>query len=267
MNQTEVNEVAQLLKAPFPLSDIEFRAGAISEAKKKVQALAYVTARGIMNRLDEVFGITGWYDSYEVMVSGVKCKLTVQVGENWITKEDAAPFTSYDPLKGGFSDALKRAAVKFGIGRYLYDLPEQWVQVTENRPVGDHVNYLKSEKLCGYWIEPQLPVWALPADEKHTELETLQHDLSAKLTELQQKGIVSDHTFDDFSKIIKKNVTLATLQTVETRFQLLEKLYQKASLIKQPDRNEMYKQIISGAAAKLTALSNQIEHLSKKEAA
>jgi hypothetical protein len=30
-------------------------------------------------------------------------------------------------MKAAFSDALKRAAVKFGVGRYLYRLPAQWV--------------------------------------------------------------------------------------------------------------------------------------------
>ena len=30
-------------------------------------------------------------------------------------------------MKAAFSDALKRAAVKFGVGRYLYRLPAQWL--------------------------------------------------------------------------------------------------------------------------------------------
>jgi hypothetical protein len=32
-----------------------------------------------------------------------------------------------DRRNASFSDALKRAAVKLGIGRYLYRLPRQWV--------------------------------------------------------------------------------------------------------------------------------------------
>jgi hypothetical protein len=267
MNQTDVNELALQLKQPFSHTDIEFRAGAVSETKKKVQALAYVTARGIMNRLDEVFGIDGWYDNYEVMKNGVKCKLTVKIGENWITKEDGASFTSYEPFKGGFSDALKRTAVKYGIGRYLYDLPNQWVAVSETRPSGEHVNYLKSEKLCGYWIEPLLPQWALPTEEKQTELETLQQQLSTQLSLLMQTGKITKTNAEYFSKVIAKTKTITGLQSVQVRFQLLEQLYQKANLLKQPERNEIYKQIISGAASKLAVLSHQIEHLGKQEAA
>ena len=31
-------------------------------------------------------------------------------------------------IKGAISDSLKRAAVSFGIGRHLYDLPSIWVK-------------------------------------------------------------------------------------------------------------------------------------------
>jgi hypothetical protein len=50
----------------------------------------------------------------------VKCRLTV-LG---VSKEDVG---EGDSLKAAFSDALKRAAVKFGVGRYLYRLEKQWV--------------------------------------------------------------------------------------------------------------------------------------------
>ncbi len=72
-----------------------------------------------MDRLDEVFGCEKWSDEYQVLEIGVTCKLSVKLNGEFITKEDAAPFTSIEALKGSFSDALKRAAVKFGIGRYL----------------------------------------------------------------------------------------------------------------------------------------------------
>jgi hypothetical protein len=38
-----------------------------------------------------------------------------------------------DRLKAAFSDALKRAAVKYGVGRYLYRLPSQWVDYDPQR--------------------------------------------------------------------------------------------------------------------------------------
>jgi hypothetical protein len=66
-----------------------------------------------------------------------------------VSRSDGASTTKVDPLKGGVSDALKRAAVKFGVGRYLYKLGQTWVDLDNNRiPRG--------------WKPPQLPAWALP---------------------------------------------------------------------------------------------------------
>jgi hypothetical protein len=58
------------------------------------------------------------------------CRLRLKIGDGWITKMDVGGPSEQpdggDRLKAAFSDALKRAAVKFGIGRYLYRLPQQW---------------------------------------------------------------------------------------------------------------------------------------------
>src|SRR5690606_31105854 len=94
-------------------------------------ALAYVDARVIQDRLDEVLGVTGWQDEYECLPDGsVVCKLHLRLGSEWITKMDVGGQSEQpdegDRRKAAFSDALKRTAVKFGIGRYLYRLPEQW---------------------------------------------------------------------------------------------------------------------------------------------
>lgn len=47
---------------------------------------------------------------------------------------DGAENTDIEPVKGGLSDAYKRAAVKWGIGRYLYDMEAAWVDVDSNYP-------------------------------------------------------------------------------------------------------------------------------------
>ena len=54
-----------------------------------------------------------------------------------------------DKLKAAFSDALKRAAVKLGIGRYLARLPRQWVDY--------------DPQARQFVRPPTLPAWALPA--------------------------------------------------------------------------------------------------------
>jgi len=73
-----------------------------------------------MDRLDEAVGIDGW-SSHLLEVQGrVTCELAIRFGERWITKTDGAGDTGIEGEKGAISDALKRSAVLWGIGRYLY---------------------------------------------------------------------------------------------------------------------------------------------------
>jgi len=82
--------------------------------------LVYIDARDVMNRLDEVFGVGGWESHYESVGGRMICKLSCRIDGQWITKSDGAGDTDIEGDKGGISDALKRAAVLWGIGRYLY---------------------------------------------------------------------------------------------------------------------------------------------------
>ena len=105
------------LKQPFKPQQLKFRAGGGGKQ------LAYIDARAVMQRLDAVLGIENWQDHYEECNGRTICRLSVRVEGEWITKCDGAGDTKIEGDKGGISDALKRAAVKFGVGRYLYYLP------------------------------------------------------------------------------------------------------------------------------------------------
>ncbi|MDM7324743.1 MAG: Rad52/Rad22 family DNA repair protein [Thermus sp.] len=132
-----MDEVWQKLSEPFPAGEVQWRIEALSRDKKRALVVPYVDARTVLDRLDRAVGPEGWQDAYEVLSDAertvrdergerrerlveVKCRLTV-LG---VTKEDVG---EGDSLKAAFSDALKRAAVKFGVGRYLYRLEKQWV--------------------------------------------------------------------------------------------------------------------------------------------
>ena len=113
--------------------------------------LPFITARGIQQRLDDVFGVEGWSPEYTVVPEqGVVCTLRCKSGDVEIVKSDGAEFSQVSGLKGGISGALKRAASVMGIGRYLYDLKEV------------NVN-LKNKKFRGKII---LPDEYLPEDER-----------------------------------------------------------------------------------------------------
>lgn len=149
------NQLAAL-KEPFPAEAIDWRIGSTNRDKTKGIALAYLQARPVMDRLDEVLGPQNWIDSYEPIQGnagpvGFICTLAIRIGNEWVTKTDGADNSDIEAIKGGLSDAFKRAAVKWGVGRYLYDLPTTWVEIEARG---------KSHVIKGN--PPRLPAWALP---------------------------------------------------------------------------------------------------------
>jgi hypothetical protein len=130
MSTDEAKTLTAALAAPFRSEEVHFKPGVVSG--NRALALPYVDARAIQDRLDEVLGVDGWQDDYECLPDGsVVCRLRLRLGGEWVTKVDVGGPSDQpdggDRLKAAFSDALKRAAVKFGVGRYLYRLPSQWV--------------------------------------------------------------------------------------------------------------------------------------------
>lgn len=150
----------------FDPNDIEWRiqSSGFSNGSPWAIAVPYVTNRAIMDRLDSVCGKSGWQNEFRPgPAGGVICRLSIYVNDRWITKEDGAENTEKEPVKGGLSGAMKRAAVHFGIGRYLYNLPIEFVIFSDN---GQHKSKIidKSTKREFWlrWDPPKLPEWAMP---------------------------------------------------------------------------------------------------------
>jgi hypothetical protein len=154
-------------KEPFNPRDINWVVKATGAGRRGKQGLVlpYADCRVYTARLDEVVTSAGWTDEYSVqVVEGfdrrrkgaekpiasakvlVVCRLTLfglgahsGTGECWADDENV--LTSAD------AQAFKRACSDFGIGRYLYDIPGQWVDLDDNeRPT----------------FTPRLPDWAIP---------------------------------------------------------------------------------------------------------
>lgn len=254
--------IQEALKAPFPRGDIEFRVGRISAKNRKANVLAYITARGIMNRLDSVFGLENWRDEYEVLPTGVKCRLSVKIGKDWITKEDVAPFTSIEALKGAFSDSLKRAGVKFGIGRYLYDLPEHWVDIQSERPRDANlpIHYISSDSVTGWWQEPQLPDWALP-DVKID----LPQELMALLDELKAANLVTKTKHEYYlNSLSRPGLTETQKALIGEQLSLIqlwgEKVAHKTDIPVEMQKGS-YRSIINSNAENIGKVKDDLIHL------
>ena len=86
--------------------------------------VGYIDARTCMDALDALDANWSAVHGDPIIVGhdliGVPCALTV----NGVTRSDVGMPSSQEPIKGAYSDALKRAAVHFGIGRELYELPK-----------------------------------------------------------------------------------------------------------------------------------------------
>ena len=121
----------EALAAPFPPEDIYWRVGSVSAEKKRGMVFAYVDARLVMERLDKVCGPDGWQSVHPHANGKTSCRIGIKCGDEWVWKEDGAGDTDVEGDKGAFSDAFKRAAVKWGIGRYLYALDAPWVEVQQ----------------------------------------------------------------------------------------------------------------------------------------
>ena len=119
--------IFEQLRSEFPRNAISWRAQSMKQDGTAAMALAYIDARDVMNRLDDVLGPEGWQCRYPHANGKTVCEIGIRVGEEWIWKADGAGDSDIEAEKGALSDAFKRAAVRWGIGRYLYDLDSPWV--------------------------------------------------------------------------------------------------------------------------------------------
>lgn len=154
MSMTD-DEIRACLASPFDPKDVQFKPQATKG--NRALAVAYANVRAVMDRLDDVVGPGNWEDDYEVLPDhSVICRLKVKFADRWVQKTDVGSPSEQpdggDRLKAAFSDALKRAAVKLGVGRYVYRLPQQWCDYDPTKRQ--------------FVSPPRLPDWALPKGTK-----------------------------------------------------------------------------------------------------
>lgn len=124
-NEQELHRILDELRKPFHPSFVQWKPGAVKG--ERALAMAYADLRAYMNRLDEVCG-TDWSVAYEPWGEDrIICRLSI-LG---ITRSSTGETTNESEKSeiGGTvaeSQAFKRAAAMFGLGRYLYTLPSGW---------------------------------------------------------------------------------------------------------------------------------------------
>ena len=137
------------LTAPILPNEIEWRVQSQTSTGKLI-VVPYINNRCVMHRFDAAFGPENWTSEFREISNGFICRLTVLWNEDrTIYREDGASKTNIEPEKGGISDAMKRAAVQFGLGRCLYDYPRVFIEC-EGKFIPDWA-YDKLDKLVE-WI-------------------------------------------------------------------------------------------------------------------
>lgn len=155
-----LDTVLRQLKAPFPASQVSWKPQTISKDKARAMAVAYIDARDVMDRLDDVVGPFNWQVEHREAAGQLITGLGVRHPQDgqWRWKWDIGfvggsasdnDDEQMKAIKGTASDGLKRAAVLWGIGRYLYSLPKQWLDWDPEKRQ--------------FKQAPILPKWAVPA--------------------------------------------------------------------------------------------------------
>jgi len=158
------------LLQPFDMQDLEWRVQSSGDFNGKVwcRVLAYVTNRAIQTRLDTTVGVFGWKNEFSPLPNSVGngslCGISIKFDGEWITKFDGADNTQIESTKGGLSGSMKRAAVQFGIGRYLYDVEASYAScITKDefkKLNRDQKHRYEKGKLKNntefYWCPPEL---------------------------------------------------------------------------------------------------------------
>jgi len=100
----------------------KWRVQSFSKYKAFAQCVSYIDARDVMNLLDEVVGAENWKDDFKIIDNKLFCGISIKFNNEWVTKWDTGNESNIEKNKGQVSDSFKRSAVKWGVGRFLYNL-------------------------------------------------------------------------------------------------------------------------------------------------
>jgi hypothetical protein len=122
-------EDLKVLKAPFAKDNLGVKVQSFSKDRTRAMLVLYLQHTDVMNKLEEVD--PAW--TSEVLGEerhGETCYVRTRLTLKGVARENVGE--GGDP-KSAYSDALKRAAMLFGVGRYLYDSVTVWTEYNDQR--------------------------------------------------------------------------------------------------------------------------------------
>lgn len=109
----------------------KWRVQSFSKYKPSASCVAYIDARDVMGLLDEVCGGENWQSDFKDVAGQIYGGIGIKTNNEWVWKWDTGAESNIEKEKGEASDAFKRAAVKWGVGRFLYDMRIHHVKANE----------------------------------------------------------------------------------------------------------------------------------------
>ena len=109
----------------------QWRVQSFDKKKPSATCVAYIDARDVANALDTAVGPENWQDEYKIVGDMLFAGIGIKICGEWVWKWDTGSESNIEKEKGHVSDSFKRAAVKWGVGRFLYELPIQKVKANE----------------------------------------------------------------------------------------------------------------------------------------
>lgn len=250
-------ETLKQLSQPMPLQHFGIKIQAFYESKagKQSEALiaCYIDARAVQSRLNSVIGPGNWSFRWETAAAEgksvvVRGKLTV-LGT---VHEDVGTGEGIEAWKSAVSDALKRCAVHFGIGAYLYDIPKLHWPAEGNK---QHARLVEEEKLLQQMHKLSLEVYEADGDLSGIDLRQYRYtNRSSSTQSKEEKKTATPEQVKAVTELVNRKLAKYSDQA---EF-LFSKLHRTVKSIEQITQSE---------AKTLIKALQQLPDLKKKEAA
>lgn len=227
------------LAAPFHSAQIEWRAQTVNTEKMWALMVPYVTARAVQSRFDRCCGPMNWKNSFREIktiqnggeVVNMLCGISVRFADEWVTKWDGATPTDIEGFKGSLSGAIRRAAVQWGPGRFLYDLEPVFVNISTEKD--NSKERMNSKRVWYYYTKPTLPKWC-DEDAEETPVNEPAHTVAGfsgsykEILEAMKKRMVDDNMVStvDGSPLIDAVVEYEGKMEAEKLVSMLSKYFE-----------------------------------------
>ncbi len=236
---TYLQPLLENLKKEIPY---QWRVQSRNKDKTKAICSAYIDARDVMNTLDK-YCVHGWQTDVKELAGFIFYGIGIEVPEltsegkmsgfsttlwRWDTGariEDNEKDNMYEQAgKSAASDALKRAAVQWGVGRFLYDLPtvtmpcDQYGNVVDERgqrvwDLTEHINHKKGKTASVSVATKSSSINVGPSEAKPVTKTAPKPEVQA--TEIEEKPPLTPDKLDAMMEFIKDGKIDQVIQAMD----------------------------------------------------